>query len=269
MAGSVFLGTLRRSWRTMIFWAIGIGLFAALNIIAVPDANGMKATAEAIAQMPPFVVQLVGGGDLTFLASTAGYLNNQYYAIVLVIFGIYAIVVGLNITANEEEKRILDVVLSLPVPRWRVMLERFLAYAALTAGVLIGSTAIIYLTLAAEPSVVIDPMLVAVASLNILPATLVVLAFTMFIATLVRRRGQAITITVVFLIASWFIDVLGRTATTSIMNTARAISFYAYYDSTGVLQNGLSFTNIALLLTATVILVIGALWRFEHRDISV
>lgn len=269
MAWIVFLETLRRSWRSMLFWSIGIGLIAVLNIVAVPDVDGMKATAEAISKMPPFVVQLVGGGDIAFLASPEGYLNNQFYAIILVIFGVYAILAGLNITANEEDKGILDVLLSMPVPRWRLVLEKFLAYSVMAAGVIVISTAMIYFFLQTNPSVSIATSTLVEASFDILPGTLMMLAFTAFIATLVRRRSYAATIAVVFLIGSWFIDILGRTVTNSIFNTARVISFYAYYDTAEVMQHGLSLVNVVVPLAAAAALVAGALWLFQRRDIAV
>jgi ABC-2 type transport system permease protein len=269
MAWTIFSDTLRNGWRTMLYWGIGIGLIALLNIIAVPDANGMQATAEALFKIPRFLLQLVGGGDLTFLASPLGYLNNQFYAIILAIFGVYAIVAGLNITANEEDKGITDVLLSLPVSRRRVVLEKFLAYCLLIVGEIVISTIIIFLSLQLTPTVSIAPSKVIEASLNILPGALTVLAFTAFVGTLVRRRSQATAIAAVFLIASWFIDVLGRTVSTSFVNTARVISFYAYYDSAGVMQYGLSLGNMAVLLVTTAVLVVGALWAFQRRDLSV
>ena len=269
MAWAIFFGTLRRGWRTMLYWGIGMGLIAALQVISVPDVNGMKATAEALSKMPPFIVQMVGGGDLTFLASPAGYLNNQYYSIALVIFGIYAILIGLNITANEEYKGIMDLLLSLPVPRWRVVLEKFLAYAVMITGVIIISTLCLMLSIQLTPSVTIDNSIVIESSFSIFPATLVMLAFTAFVAVLVRRRRQATTIAVVFLISSWFIDIMGRTVTTSFMSTARVISFYAYYDTAQVMQHGLALGNIIVLMVATVTLLTGTLWAFQRRNISV
>ena len=35
---------------------------------------------------------------------------------------------GMRVTANEEDSGILDVVLSLPVRRWQVMVEKIAAY---------------------------------------------------------------------------------------------------------------------------------------------
>lgn len=269
MPRAIFLETLRRGWRAMLAWGVGIGLIALLNIIAVPDVNGMKATADAISKMPSFVIQLVGGGDLAFLASPAGYLNNQYFAIILVIFGIYAIISGLNITANEEDRGIMDVLLSAPVPRWRVVAEKFLAYGVLAAGIVIISTVGIFLSLRTVPKVSIATSTVIDASLCILPGTLVVLSFTAFIATVVRRKSRATAIAVIFLIVSWFIDVLGRTATTSFANRLRVISFYAYYDTASVMQHGLSIVNIVVPLAASAVLAGGALWLFQRRNIAV
>ncbi len=269
MPRAIFFETLRRGWRSMIYWGIGIGLIALLNIIAVPDANGMRATAEAISRMPLFVVQMVGGGDLAFLASPAGFLNNQYYAIILVIFGVYAIIMGLNVTANEEDRGIMDVLLSMPVPRWRVVLEKFLASGVLAVGVIVISTGAIFLSLRATPAVHIATRTIIDASLYILPGTLIVLAFTVFVATCARRKSHAAAIAVVFLIASWFIDVLGRTATGSFVHALRAISFYAYYDTADVMQHGLSGVDIAVPLAATLALVGGSLWSFQRKNISV
>lgn len=269
MTWAVFTETLRRGWRTMFFWGIGIGLVAVLNVIAVPDVNGMQATAEAISKMPPFILQLVGGGDLAFLASPAGYLNNQYYAISLVFFGIYAIIVGLNVTANEETKGILDVLLTTPVPRWRVIVEKLLAYSLLASGVIVISTILILLSIQITPAATIPTSTLVAASFSILPGTLIMLAFTAFIATLVRRRSLAAGIAVVFLIGSWFIDILGRTATASFINTLRVISFYAYFDTQGVFQHGMTWSNVIVVLVAAVILSGASIWFFQRRDISV
>ena len=268
MARAVFWETLRRGWRAALFWGIGIGLIAVLNIVAVPDAHGMEATAKAITKMGGFVVQLVGGGDLAFLASPAGFLNNQYYAIILLVFAVYAILAGLNVTATEEDKGILDFLLSMPVPRHRIVVEKFLGYAALSVGVVVVSTAFIFLSLDTEPAVVIPASSVIEASLCIVPGTLIVMAFTAFVASRVRRRRHAAAVAVVFLVVSWFIDVLGRTATASFVHSLRVISFYAYYDTAGVMQKGLSAIDLAVPLAATAVLVAGTVLSFQRRNIG-
>lgn len=269
MRWTIFIHTLRRGWRTMFFWGVGLGALAFFNVIAVPDVNGIKAVAEALAKLPPFVVQLVGGGDISFLGSPAGFLNNQYYAILLMLFGVYAIIAGLNITANEEDTGSMDLLLSTPVPRWRVVLEKYLAYGLLVVGIIIISTLILLLSIQLTPTFNIPFVTLFEVSASILPSTLTVLAFTAFVSTLVRGRSRIAAIAAVFLIASWFVDVLGRTASTSFVNSLRVISVYAYYDTASVFQHGLSAVNIVVPLIAAAALVIGAVWAFQRRNIAV
>ena len=95
------------------------------------------------------------------------------------------------------------------------------------------------------------------------------MAFTAFVATLVRRRNRTAAIAVVFLVASWFVDVLGRTVSASFINSLRVISFYAYYDTAGVFQHGLSPVNFVVPLVAAALLVVGAVWAFQRRNIGV
>jgi ABC-2 type transport system permease protein len=268
MTGVVFFEALKRGFRTMLFWAVALGLIAFVNIIAVPDVNGLKAAAEAITKMPPIVLQLIGGGDIAFLATPEGYLSEQYFGFILVIFAVYGIVAGLNVTANEEDKGIMDIVLSLPIPRWRVVLEKFLAYSLLAVAVIALSSVILWIGVIVTPSMTVNMGRVVEATINIIPGTLVALAFTAFIATVVRRRSHAIIVASVFVIASYFVDFLGRAASTSFANTIRVISFYAYYDPVNVMQHGLSWSNIAVLLVVTVILAGGSLWFFQRRDVG-
>ncbi len=267
--GPIFKGTLRRGWRTMLFWGVGIGLIGAFNVFALPDVDGMKAAAEAISKMPPFILQMLGGGDLAFLASPEGYLNNQYYAIALAIFSVYAIIAGLNITANEEERGAMDVLLTMPVTRWRVIVEKYIAYAVLMSGAIVLSTVVLWLSLQVTPAATVPTSTLIAASFSILPGALIVLAFTASTATIVRRRNTTAAIAVLFLLVSWFVDILGRTATTSIIHSARVASFYAYYDTASVMQHGVSLTNILVPFVAALILIGAAVFAFERRNIAV
>jgi len=269
MIGVVFIQSLKRGWRTMLWWAIAIGLIGALNIIAIPDVEGLQATAEAIGKMPPILLAMIGGGDVAFLATPLGYLTEQYFGIALIMFAIYGIVAGMNVTANEEDKGIMDVLLSLPIPRWQVVVEKFLAYSLLAFGVISLSTVILWLSVKITPVMVVSDAKIIEATFNILPGTLVALAFTAFIGTVVRRRSHALAIASVFVVASFVIDFLGRSASGSFVDKIRPTSFYSYYDAVGVVQHGLSWGNIAVLLAATVALVGAAIRFFRQRDLGV
>jgi len=96
-----------------------------------------------------------------------------------------------------------------------------------------------------------------------------VLAFTTLAGVVLPRRGTAVAVSVIFVIGSYFVDFLGAAASGSLADNLRVLSFFRYYDSTGVMEHGLEWGNIAVLLIATAVFVIGSLWFFERRDIAV
>jgi hypothetical protein len=107
------------------------------------------------------------------------------------------------------------------------------------------------------------------SSLNVIPSTLLVMAFTACAAVVIRRKGRATALAAVFVIGSYFINILGESAAGSAADAIRAISFFRYYDSSGVMQNGLAWGNIVLLVALAAVLVAGSLWFFQRRDVGV
>ncbi len=268
MIGAIFAETLRRNWKTAIYWGLGIGFMVWLQIIIVQDTTMITQTAEIMESMPPFLLQMLGGtSDMQFLATPDGYLALQFFGFILLVFAFYAAVAGLNITANDEDSGIMDVFLSLPIIRWQLVLTRGLAFALLSALVIAVTLICMLIGFAMVPGIFnIEHMILA--TFNILPATLVVLTFTAMAAAVIRRKGGAMALTAAFIIGSYMLDFLAKAAPDTILGTLQKLSFFAYYDSASVVQHGLSPVNILILLAASAIFAIIAMWRYQHRDIG-
>lgn len=270
MTGITFLETLRRSWRGMVIWGIALALITWMQVIVVPDVDALGAMGDMLAALPPLVLSMLGTTDLEFLATAEGYLASQYFGIMLLIFGVYAVVMGLNVTINDEERGIMDVVMSLPITRTQLIIERAAAYALLLIGVILISFAGlmigVYMTPVLAEGISMERMIIG--TLNMIPGALVMLTFTVFVGATLRRRAAAGGLAAAFIVGSYFIDTLGRSATDSPFSTLRVLSFYSYYDGAGVIQNGLVIGNVALLLAVTVGLVALSLVYYRRRDIG-
>jgi ABC-type transport system involved in multi-copper enzyme maturation permease subunit len=261
--------TLRRSWRGMLWWGLGIGSLGFFSIIIVPDVQALQQMAELMETLPPFLTQALGGGDISFMATPEGYLALQYFSFTLIVFAVYAVVSGLNVSSNDEERGILDVFLSLPIARARLVLEKFVAYSLLIMGAILISFVCMWIGIAITPTLAtVDIGKIVGATFAMLPASLLVLAFSLFVTALVRRRGLAIALASVFVIGSYFIDTIGRAAPDTIASTLRAISFFAYYDGAGVMQYGLSWGSMLVLFVSAAIFVAGGVWCFQRRDVG-
>jgi ABC-2 type transport system permease protein len=271
MRGAVFFETLRRSWKTMLYLGGGIAVLAIYYVLMVMDEKMLKQLSGMVENFQ-WLINALGGGDAAFMTTPEGLLNYVFYSWVVLIIAAYAIIAGLNVTSSEEDRGILDILLSMPIPRWRVVLEKLLAYAVIITGVVaLGHVALV---LGIQNSPVLrsavtigTPARLAECSFNMIPPLLLVLVFTALMATLVRRRSMAATIAAVFVIASFFIEMIGRSVPSA--DKLRVLSFYSVYDSAGVMKNGLAWGNVIGLLTAAAILLAGALVAFQRRDISV
>jgi ABC-type transport system involved in multi-copper enzyme maturation permease subunit len=269
MTGEIFLETLRRHWRPALFWGIGFGMIVLLNVVAIPDVDALQQMSGLLETMPPAILQLFGMTDFEYMATAEGYLGSQMFMLFVVIIGMYAITAGLNVTANDEERGIMDNVLALPIPRWQLVLERMLAFALLMVGVLVVIFLIAWFSLIITPTLEVDIGKLAVATLNALPSLLLLLAFTVLVGAVVRRRGLALGIAIAFLAASWLIDNLGQAASGSVLADLRRFSFHAYYNGMAVLRDGLNVGNIIILLAAAVLAGGFSLIAYQRRDIGV
>ncbi len=269
MSGAVFIETLRRGWRSMIYWGIGMGLYGGIIILMLPDVNALKQAADLIASLPPFIVKMVGGDDITFMTTPEGFLATKFFLFAPIMFGIYVINAGLNVTSSEEDRGIMDVTLSLPIRRWRIVIERLLGYAVLLTGIVVITFLSLLISDALSPNVNIATGVLFQATINILPSMLLLLAFTVLMGAALARRSVAIAVATIFLIGSYVIDLLGSMAAGSLAASLRAISFYSYYDSSGVMKNGLSLVNVLVVLAVAVICGVLAPYFFERRDIAV
>lgn len=271
MTGTLFMETLRLNWRGMLFWGLGIAFIAWLQIIILPDVDSLQQMADLMESLPPIFLQMFGGSnDPAFLSTPQGYLNFRFFGLLPLFLAVYAVSAGLSITANEEDQGILDMVLSLPVPRWRLVIERFLAFALLLCGILFLSFIGLWIGTLMTPLFALPLSMLLVATFSVLPLLLVIVAFTLLMATLLRRRGQALVAAAAFVVAAYVLDTLGKAATESIVNQLSRLSVFSYYDTTGILQGGdPSWGNLALLMGVALILWGGAVWFFQGRDIGV
>lgn len=270
MAGVIFTHTLRHNWRQILYWGIGVGLLGWGVAAIVQDVDVLKQY-EAIAKnFPPALLQMFGAEDAAMLATPEGFITYGFFGYTLLVLAVYAVIAGLGVTANEEDAGIMDVLLGLPVARWRVVLEKLAAYMLIMVAII--AVSFVGLFIGAQMSPVVRDVNVArlaEGAFNMIPSALLMIAATTFLAAVMRRKNTATAIVAAFIVASYFVDFLGSAASGSALSNLRFVSFFNYYDPQAVLVNGLSLVNVALLLAVTVLLVAGSVWAFQRRDVGV
>ena len=268
MIGSVFIETYKQTWKQMVYWGLGLAAMGLLVIIMVPlfDMQQMK---ELLESFPPFILALVGVGDeLEVFATNEGFVAIGFFGKSALIFAVYPVVMGMRVTADEEDSGIMDVQLSLPVQRARLIIEKFAAYAVSIVGLVL----MIYLGMhigVAIGGVELDMSRLNEVTFYLVPLMIFVMSFTMIIAAIIRRRQVALGIVTAFVIVSFMLQTIGAAAADTIAESIGAISFFTYYNAGNIMTDGLVSSHVFAYFAVSVILLLMSVYRYERRDIGV
>lgn len=268
MIGSILIETFKQTWKQMVYWGAGLAAMAMLVVVMVPlfDMQQMK---DLLASFPPVILAMIGvGSELDVFATNEGFVAIGFFGKSALIFAVYPVVMGMRITANDEDSGIMDVVLSLPVGRARVVVEKFLAYCVS----IIGVVALIYLGLylgASLGGVDLNVARLAEVTFYLIPLMVFVMAATMFIAVLVRRRQVALGVVTAFVVVSYMLQTIGLAAEGTVAESIGIVSFLTYYNAGDILAQGFIWPHIAGFVGFSALMLLAALYRYEQREIAV
>jgi len=146
----VFDRALRDRRIPIMWWSIGVAIYCAFIVAVWPVIEGNDDFEELYADMPDALQAMFGADGFTDFTSPAGFLNTYLFSMILpFIFTGLAISFASSLLPGEEEDELLDLVLSYPIRRRDVLLEKALALA--TAVAMLAIVVVVLLAVAREP----------------------------------------------------------------------------------------------------------------------
>lgn len=128
MLTSVFAKSIRDQRRGLIGW--GIGTVATIVVMGAIWPSFSDTNIDALLENYPS--ELAEVFNVAAMNTGVGYLNSELFSIVLpVMFIIYGVGRGARLLAGEEEAGTLAIVLTMPIPRMKVLFEK-------AAGLIVG-----------------------------------------------------------------------------------------------------------------------------------
>lgn len=265
--GVIFRRTLYDNRRSILWWSIGMGLMAFYVTVIYPLIGEFEQINELL-ENPVFGALLGDVAELDY-TSPEGFLGIEFFTFAPLILAVYAVIFGAGIVGGEEEHGTLDILLSTPIPRWQVIVEKFATFIVAISIISVASLVGIMLAVWITADLAIPLVKVAWAILNMLPTLLLMTALALFLSTVLRSRGQAGGIAAGIIVASYFINSFAEMADSGILQSIQRISFYNYYNPMSALTQGIHWGNFLLLAGTAAVLFGLSLYFFERRDLSV
>jgi ABC-2 type transport system permease protein len=259
----VFAEALRERRRSLLWWTLGLAALVALNVAFYPSVRDDPALSEYARDLPESVRALFAGGELD-LASAAGYLNSQVFALMApLLLLIFAIGAGSAAVAGEEERGTLDLVLAHPIRRRDYVFQRFLALA-----VLVAALTILLLATVALGSLLVDLEIsfgrLLAASLSVGLLALLFAAVALAAGAVRAGRARAIAVAAGLAVAAWVFDGLAQSV--DALEGWRSLAPYYHALGQNPLREGAPWAGWGLLAAATGIVAVLAAIGLERRD---
>ncbi|MHC4064461.1 MAG: ABC transporter permease subunit [Planctomycetota bacterium] len=189
------------------------------------------------------------------------------HPVILAMVWAQAITFATRVPAGEVDRGTIDVLLGLPVPRWRVYVCESVVLATIGLGLVsAGTVGFLLGSQTSPPEHRIDPGRVVVAALNFYCLYLAVGGLTFLISSASDRKGRAMALAFGLVLASFLWNFL-----TQFWAPARETAFLSlmhYHRPAMVFQNGgwPIADMVILIVIGTTLWVLGGM-VFARRDV--
>lgn len=142
--------TLRDRRTVLAWWLLGLIVYCGFIVAVWPVIDGNDEFGDLYADMPEALQAMFGSDGFADFTSPTGFMTTYLYSMILpfILTGL-AVSMGAAILAGEEEDGLIDLVLSYPLTRRRLVLEKVAAVAIALLG--LGAAVVLFLAIAREP----------------------------------------------------------------------------------------------------------------------
>ena len=264
----MLLPLLLKTWRDhlkgIIGWAVGTAVLVIVMLWVYPTIASSNSGMDQIsAAFPPEMQEMFRMNDYT---SPAGYLSAELFSFMIpLIFVAMGVSWGAAVMADEEEHGTADLLYSLPIPRWRILIVKWLAVmiAVIAIGVIFWATLVI-----GAPWAGMDLGLaqLTAASLGTILLGCLFATLAFFLATVTGRKAMSLGISIVLALAAFLVYMLAPLV--DVIARFESLSPFQWAYGNEPLWNGFAAGYLSLLAVTTAVLLAASLAVFRRRDIG-
>lgn len=260
---SIAARALREERGALVGWTIGVVTFCLVMLSIFPSIHGNANFAQLLNAYPEALRKMFQVENYT---TGPGYLRAEVFSFVApLLLTLFAVLWGSDLTAGEEERRTIDLLLANPISRRRFVLEKWLA---LIVGTLILAAAL-------EVALgVIGPLFKlhvgwSRLTAEVLASWLFAVAFGtlgLSLGAATGRRGLARGVTTTLALASYLLSTLSTLV--SWLRPVKNLSLWQHTLGVDPLGSGFHLDRIALVVVVTIAVGAAGLWAFDRRDLA-
>ena len=265
MLRNAYFKSIRDLRSPIVWWSLGLFLYAFAIVLFYPSFQDIPDLNEILGDEDSIVRAFIG--NVEDLASPEGFLTAEMLSFTLpLLFIVFTLWLGTSLLAGEERRGSLEVLLSHPVRRTTMLLQKFAAIvtgtAALAVVVFIGTLVGIVIV---DMDISLLNVIQAYIGLALLGVTFGALA--LFVGAWTGKPSTTVG-------AGGAVGIIGYVANTfgpivDGLEWSQYLSPIYYFIGGDPMANGLNIAHVGVLVGASAVLVGAAAYLFERRDLAV
>ena len=265
MTFNIYKKGLQKGWLMGLIPPIIIALFIPFLAVIWPE---MKAQAEAFQAMldNPFYQAFLGELGLLPIGEWYGmfvmyiFMFIEYFIIMIAIF------IPTRIITGEVDKNTLDTMLSLPVPRWRFILEKYLVYMTYNLLYIIIILPVSYITTEAVGEV-LNYLSLTYSLIGVWFLFFVLGSMSLLCAAFILETSKAFALSGFLILGQYILVKLAGLAES--LYIFKNLSMFNYLGSPNIFKTGLfPLDELIIVAVVGILSLISALYIFEHKDLA-
>ena len=259
----------RLLWQELVFrrnaiigWSLGLCFFPLVYIAIYPSVAD----------------QMAGFADLELYQAMGMNLGTfpDWVGSILIIFmplvaGIYGIINGTGTLAGEEEDGRLEMIVTLPLPRWQIVMAKAIAFV-ISSLIMFVVVAVVSLLVFQSIESQIETEMVGMdlftAVMSAWPLVFAVGMMSLFLAAFCANRRIAAMIAAAILVVSYFGNNLA--ASTTALEPFEPLFLFSYLDASGTaVMEGQQAGDIGVLVGIGLVSFALAVFFFQRRNLTV
>jgi len=265
MLASVLAKTLRDQGRSLLAWSLSLVLLVAMYAAVWPTVRDQPSMGDFIDQMPEAFRSMfaTSGADMS---TPTGYIQIELLSFMgPIAVLLYAIGAGAGAIGGEEDRHTMDLLLSNPVGRGRVVLDKFLAMALGTFLL----TAVMGVSLVLEGKLVdleLPPDKVAATMLHLALLGVVFGALALMLSAGTGKTGLSRGVPAALAVFAYIVNALAPLV--DAFDRVQKVSPFFQYIAHDPLRQGVAWDGVAVSVATVVVLLALAVVGFRRRDVA-
>ncbi len=270
MIGNLFIRNLRDQWKMLSVLSLAVGLFSSLIVFVFDSSRDTELYAEFLAGLPEPIKAFVGLEGVNSLIQVEQFIAlGFFHPVWLTLFIAFVIALATGAVSKEIEDGTIEILLSSPVRRRAIILERFamllFALFVMMGVSLLGTMGGLAFT-GLRSEVEIRSCLFAAC--NALCLFFCIGGYTFLFSSFFSERGKAMSWGVGVTILFYFLNYIAN-----LWEAVRFLEPYTifyYYDTQDIFTwRELPVWDVSVLFSVGILCLVGSLIVFEKRDITV